>query len=58
MKGFRTLIWNAANAVVPVLELVNASYRMPDEWMPYWLAAFILGNVVLRWKTTTPVGTK
>lgn len=56
MKGYRTIIWNAANAVVPAMQAVSASYQIPDEWMPYWLAIFIIGNVILRIKTTTALG--
>ena len=58
MKGFRTLAFNLAGAIVPVLEVTHSTYQIPDAWMPYWLAAFIAGNVVLRLVTTTPVGSK
>ena len=56
MKGYRTLIWNAANAVVPAMMAAEAAYQIPDEWMPYWMGVFILGNVILRMKTTTALG--
>ena len=58
MKGYRTLIWNAANAVVPAMMAAEAAYQIPEEWMPYWMGVFILGNVILRMKTTTALGTK
>lgn len=56
MKGYRTIVWNVANAIVPAMEIANATYQIPDEWMPLWLFAFIAGNVVLRLVTTGPVG--
>lgn len=58
MKGWRTILFNTANAVVPAMQLADAAYALPQEWMPYWIMAFILGNVILRMMTTTPVGTK
>jgi hypothetical protein len=58
MKGHRTIIWNAANAVVVAMQAADASYKIPDEWIPYWLGAYVVGNIVLRLVTTTPVGHK
>lgn len=60
MKGYRTLIWNALNAVAlgmeHVMSISGFGYTVPDEYMPVWMAAFALVNIVLRFKTTTPVG--
>ena len=58
MKGYRTILWNVANTVVPVMQAADAAYQIPDEWMPYWIAVFIVGNVILRIKTTTALGVK
>jgi hypothetical protein len=59
MKGWRTIAWNLANAVVLTLELVpNAPFEMPESWEPLWLATYIIGNVYLRYITTTPMGKK
>lgn len=58
MKGYKTIAWNVANAVVPAMQAVDAAYQIPESWMPYWLGVFILGNIALRIKTTTPVGRK
>jgi hypothetical protein len=55
MKGWRTLLWNAANAVVYSLDLVMAGYSIPEEWKPVWLGAYFAGNVVLRFMTTSGV---
>lgn len=56
MKGYRTIIWNVANAIVGTMALAETAYSIPDEWMPYWIAAYITGNVILRLVTTGPVG--
>ena len=56
MKGYKTLIWTAANAVVPVMEAVDAAYQIPAAWVPYWIAVYMAGNVVLRAMTNTPMG--
>ena len=56
MKGYKTIIWTAANAVVPAMAAVSSSYQIPAEWMPYWIAVYMAGNVILRIMTTTPIG--
>jgi len=56
MKGYRTYIWNLLNAVPVVMSLVESQYAIPDEWEPFWLAAFIIVNLWLRTITTTPPG--
>lgn len=56
LKGWWTVAWNAANALVFTLDMIEATYSVPDDWQPIWLAAYIVGNFVLRFLTTTPVG--
>ncbi len=56
LKGWRTRIWNLANAVVPILELVRDEGVIPEEWRLYWLLLYVAGNLVLREVTTTPPG--
>lgn len=58
MKGYKTLIWNAGNALIFAMDMADTQYEIPAEWMPYWIGAYILGNIVLRFFTTTPVGKK
>lgn len=58
LKGYKTLLWNAANAVIAAMEMANATYQLPDAWMPYWVAVYIAGNIILRLMTTGPVGGK
>lgn len=58
MKGYKTILWNILNAAIPVMDAANASYSIPDEWMPIWIAVYIAGNVFLRFITTGPVGSK
>lgn len=56
LKGWRTRIWNVANAIVPILELVRDQGVMPDAWLPWWLLVYALGNLILREVTDTPAG--
>lgn len=58
MKGWRTVLWNLANAVVATLEAAEAQYSIPDDWRVYWIIAFITGNLILRYLTNTSIGAK
>ena len=58
LRGWRTLAFNAvvalAWAAVPVIEPVVSA--MPDEWQRWALLIVVVGNVILRLDTRTPVG--
>jgi len=56
LKGWRTIIFNLANAIVVVFEVVQSQYAIPENVMPYWLAIYVVGNIVLRLMTDTKVG--
>lgn len=56
LKGYRTLIWNVANSAIYAMELANTQFGVPESWMPIWMGVYILGNLLLRLYTTTPVG--
>lgn len=56
MKGYRTIVWNVANAIVPVMQIAETAYQIPNEWMPIWIGVFIAGNLILRLVTTGPIG--
>jgi len=56
MKGYRTIVWNVANAVILGMDAAKVGYDIPDEWMPLWLGIYTGGNIVLRLVTTGPVG--
>lgn len=60
MKGYRTLIWNAANGIVFGLDAAKMGfgYEIPADWLPWWLGAYVAGNIILRFMTTGPVGLK
>jgi len=58
MKGYRTIAWNVANAVVLGMDAAKIGYDIPQQWLPYWLGAYVSGNIVLRLVTTGPVGKK
>lgn len=56
MKGWKTIAWNVANGVVVAMEVANTSFTIPDEWVPYWLGVYVVGNIILRLVTDGPVG--
>jgi hypothetical protein len=55
-RGWRTLAWQLANAIVLTMSTFETRYAVPEAWEPFWLAAFVAGNVILRMDTRTPVG--
>lgn len=56
MKGWKTIGWNAANAVIWAMDATKIGYEIPEAIEPYWIGAYLVGNVVLRFLTTGPVG--
>ena len=63
LAGYRTMIFNGISlALVPSMELLNyfetVDWRqyLPPEYAPWAILAISAVNIVLRWKTTTPVG--
>lgn len=63
LKGYRTLIFNIGAAIPVVVDIAvqaaadpTISAIIPPEYLPYYLAAVTIGNIVLRVATTTPVG--
>lgn len=65
MKGFRTLIFNTAIAVLPVLgetlaflDVFDWKTILPPEYAGWFILAIGLLNIWLRMITTTPVGEK
>ena len=55
-KGWRTLVFNILSAAVPVVSLTEWWDVFPPSYLPYWMLAVAVANVVLRMMTTTPVG--
>lgn len=58
LKGWRTIIFNVASAIIPIMELTEVRDVMPDEWMQWYMLAVALGNMYLRARTTSPLGKK
>lgn len=58
MKGFKTVIFNVLAAVLPVLEVAGADLGLEGEKLALYALAITIGNVVLRFFTTTPIGKK
>ena len=58
MKGFRTIAFNGLGMVLPILEMTEFKAVLPDDWLPWYALGMALGNLCLRFVTTTPVGQK
>lgn len=57
MRGFRTILFNALSALVPLLEVSGLGNYLTDQQMIWYILALVAGNLVLRvWFTKTPVG--
>ena len=58
LKGYKTVLFNLLASVVPLLELTELQSIVPDDQMPLYMFVVALGNLALRYMTTTPVGKK
>lgn len=58
MKGWRTIIVNAALAVLGILESADFTDLLSESAIGYVLLAVSVLNMILRKMTSTPVGTK
>lgn len=58
LKGWRTVLFNALAFVLWLFTLPEFLAVIPPEYRDYIGLAVILGNVSLRYLTTTPIGVK
>lgn len=56
LKGWWTVIFNAANAALLTMEVFEMKWSVPDQYVEAWMGVFIAANFVLRFMTDTPVG--
>jgi hypothetical protein len=56
MKGWKTVLFNLAAAIMPVLEASGADLGLQGNNLAYYALAVTVGNIVLRFFTTTPIG--
>lgn len=62
-KGYRTLLAFAVAAVAPVLDVLLQIVALPEwqgfipqEWWPAWSLGLSVLGIILRAKTSTPIG--
>ena len=55
MKGFRTLGFNIAAAILPILEATDFTEVLGNQGMAIYGVVMALANIVLRTITNTPV---
>ncbi|MCI5049523.1 MAG: hypothetical protein MRY32_04245 [Rickettsiales bacterium] len=58
MKGWRTVLFNILAAVMPVLETAGVDLGLEGQSLAFYGLGVAIGNIVLRFLTTTPIGTK
>lgn len=58
LKGWRTIAFNALNALVAIAAMPEVANVLPPSVLPYVMLFAALGNMWLRKVTTTPLGKK
>lgn len=58
MKGWRTVFFNVAAAVLPVLEGLDLTAVLSPQGLAVYAVLVSVGNVALRTITTTAIGKK
>lgn len=56
LKGYRTILVNALLMVMPILEMTELLYILPEGWQNYYAVLMAIVNLWLRSITTTPMG--
>lgn len=64
MKGYKTLVFNALMAIIGIVHALNADAALPgadavqgvvDQFSTWFDSALVVGNIILRAITTTPI---
>ncbi len=55
MKGYKTVLFNVAAAIIPVLEVSGAELGLEGNALAIYGLGVTIVNLVLRFFTTTPV---
>lgn len=58
MKGYKTIIFAALTALVPILDMAEVISLVPDEYQNIYLVGVAVVTALLRVVTTTPVARK
>lgn len=56
MKGWKTVIFNVLAAILPVLEASGGDLGLQGQSLAYYTLGVTIGNLVLRFFTSTPIG--
>jgi len=55
IKGFRTVAFNIIAAIAPFILMPAVKDALPHQWGPYYMVLVGAINIILRWKTDTPI---
>lgn len=58
LKGWKTILFNTLTTLTALAELQDWTQVIPDEYEIYFVFVVTLMNIILRFFTTTPVGSK
>ena len=56
LKGYRTVLVNSLMLVMPILEMSEFVFVLPDGWQNWYVVLMAGVNLWLRSITTTPMG--
>jgi hypothetical protein len=56
LKGYKTVLFNIVAAILPVLEASGADLGLTGQALALYGLGITIGNIVLRYLTTTPIG--
>lgn len=64
MKGYKTLVFNGLMAIIAIVHALNTDASLPDatavqsavdQFSTWFDSALVIGNIILRAVTTTPI---
>lgn len=64
MKGYKTLVFNGIMAIIAIVHALNTDAALPgadavqglvDQFSTWFDGAVLVGNIILRAVTTTPI---
>ena len=58
IKGYKTVLFNLLAAIVPVLEASGDDIGLTGQKLALYTLGVTVGNMILRFFTTTPIGKK
>lgn len=58
LKGWRTVVFNIVSTIMPIISLTEFRDVLPQSWWAWYALIVTVGNIYLRYRTTSPIGKK